>query len=161
MTNYDGFVTGDDSVDENPMVKYLSYYAPFMEAIFIALGCLVPVFLNIAMNRRSNKSNNFYAWMVVGSVGAIMIVMMYLSTRGVKKMTPDDKRRAISKTLQGVRDRVDLQPDNRKEASLKDTLDAFLQTLNPRTTMDDVPGEESSDVAVVPTLGGVPRPRSL
>lgn len=161
MTNYDGFVTGDDSVDENPMVKYLSYYAPFMEAIFIALGCLVPVFLNIAMNRRSNKSNNFYAWMVVGSVGAIMIVMMYLSTRGVKKMTPDDKRRAISKTLLGVRDRVDLQSDNRSEANLKGALDKFLQTLNPRTNLDDVPGEESSDSSVVPTLGGVSRPRSI
>ena len=171
MTNYDGFVTGDDAVDENPLVKYLSYYAPFMEAIFIALGCLVPVFLNIAMNRRSNKSNNFYAWMVVGVVGALMILMMYLSSRGVQAMTPDDKRRAIAKTLAGVRERVDLQPDNAKEAGLRKSLDAYLQSLQGTTTGDDAKqetvGSEAEDVqaatavATTGALGGVGRPRSL
>ena len=68
MTNYDGAFTGDDNIDDN-FVKHLAYYAPFMEAIFIALGCLVPVFLNIAMNRRSEQVEQLYSWVVVGVVG--------------------------------------------------------------------------------------------
>ena len=45
MTSYDGIITGDDKVDNSFFVKHLSNYMPFMEAIFIALGCLVPIFI--------------------------------------------------------------------------------------------------------------------
>ena len=129
MTNYDGAFTGDDDVDENFFVKYLSYYAPFMEAIFIALGCLVPVFLNIAMNRRSNKSNNFYAWMVVGVVGAIMVLMMYLSSNGVKEMTFDDKKRSIQRSLASVKERVGLKMGVNEENALGEKINAFVEDV--------------------------------
>lgn len=129
MTNYDGAFTGDDDVDENFFVKYLSYYAPFMEAIFIALGCLVPVFLNIAMNRRSNKSNNFYSWMVVGVVGAVMVLMMYLSSKGVQEMNYEDKKKSIHRSLESIKDRVDLKQGDVKEEALGEKVGAFIAEL--------------------------------
>ena len=129
MTNYDGAFTGDDDVDENFFVKYLSYYAPFMEAIFIALGCLVPVFLNIAMNRRSNKSNNFYAWMVVGVVGAIMVLMMYMSSNGVKEMNFEDKKKSVQRSLESVKDRVGLKVGVVEESALGDKINAFVEDI--------------------------------
>lgn len=142
MTNYDGFTTGDDSIDDNFFVRNLSYYAPFMEACFIALGCLVPVFLNIAMNRRSNKDNNFYAWLVVGVVGVALVGMMYMSSTGVKQMTTDDKRNAIRKTLEGVADRVDLQQGDADESRLQQQVDRFVGRLN-----GEQPGPEQEEDA--------------
>ena len=121
--------TGDDSIDDNFFVKNLSYYAPFMEAVFIALGCLVPVFLNIAMNRRSNKSNNFYAWVVVGTVAVVMVAMMYMSSRGVKDMDYDDKRRSLERTLRAAKDRVALQMGNEQENRLGQKVDQFIAEI--------------------------------
>jgi len=129
MTNYDGAFTGDDDIDENFFVKNLSYYAPFMEAIFIALGCLVPVFLNIAMNRRSNKSSNFYSWVVVGVVGAIMILMMYLSSKGVQEMNYEDKKKSIQRSLEAIKERVDLKRGVTEEEALGEKVSAFMEEL--------------------------------
>ena len=130
MTNYDGFITGDDNIDENFFVKHLSYYAPFMEAIFIALGCLVPVFLNIAMNRRSNKKNNMYSWLIVGIIGIVMIIMMYLSSKGVSKMTYNDKKLSVKKNVEAVKERIDLDNQDPDESKLGVYIDAFLESLN-------------------------------
>ena len=57
----------------------------------IALGCLVTVFLNIEMNRKSNKINNFYSWLIVCIVSIIIIIMMYLISNGSKQMTIVEK----------------------------------------------------------------------
>ena len=100
-----------------------------MEAIFIALGCLVPVFLNIAMNRRSNKSNNFYAWMVVGVVGAIMVLMMYMSSNGVKEMNFEDKKKSVQRSLESVKDRVGLKVGVVEESALGDKINAFVEDI--------------------------------
>ena len=134
MTNYDGAFTGDDRIDGSFFVRNLSYYAPFMEALFIALGCLVPVFLNIAMNRRSNKINNFYCWIVVGVIGALMVLMMYLSSRGVQKMTFEDKQRSIERTLASVKERVDLQASDPREQRLSERVMAFIHDLRSSAT---------------------------
>jgi len=130
MTAYDGVITGDDKIDNNFFVKHLSSYMPFMEAIFIALGCLVPIFLNIAMNRNSNKKNNFYSWLVVGSVFVVMIIMMYISSKGVKNMNFDDKKKSIKKTLDGLKTRVDLNKNNSElEQVLEEKVDNFINSL--------------------------------
>ena len=65
-------------------MRNLNKLGPFMEAFFISLGCLIPIFLNIAITRDS-MNNNRRAWMVVSVIGVIMIVMMYLSVFGTKK----------------------------------------------------------------------------
>ncbi len=129
-TGYDGSITGDDDVDNSFMVTNLSSYMPFLEAIFIAIGCLVPVFLNIAMNRKSNKKNNFYSWLIVGIVGIIIIIMMYLSTRGLKKMNTKEKQKSIKKTLISIKERVDLDGNkNEDDTELDNKVNDFISSL--------------------------------
>lgn len=128
-TGYDGSITGDDDVDNSFFMKHLNSYMPLLEAIFIAIGCLVPVFLNIAMNRKSNKINNFYSWLVVGIVGIIIIIMMYLSSKGLKKMTIVEKQKSIKKSLESIKDRVDLNSSNENELELDNKVTNFLNTL--------------------------------
>ena len=129
-TGYDGSITGDDDVDNSFFMKHLNSYMPLLEAIFIALGCLVPVFLNIAMNRKSNKINNFYSWLVVGIVGIIIIIMMYLSSNGLKQMTIVEKQKSIKKSLESIKERVDLDSSkNENELELDNKVTNFLNTL--------------------------------
>ena len=130
MTSYDGIITGDDKVDNSFFVKHLSNYMPFMEAIFIALGCLVPIFINIAMNRRSNKKNNILSWLVVAFVGIVMVIMMFIGFRGVKNMTLDDKKKSIKKTLQSLKNRIDLDKNKHEdETELEATLENFINSI--------------------------------
>jgi len=129
-TGYDGSITGDDDVDNSFFMKHLNSYMPLLEAIFIALGCLVPVFLNIAMNRKSNKINNFYSWLVVGIVGIIIIIMMYLSSNGLKQMSIVEKQKSIKKSLESIKERVDLDSSkNENELELDNKVTNFLNTL--------------------------------
>ena len=92
MTSYDGIYTGDDKIDESIFVKYLNNYAPIAEAFFIALGCLVPVFLNIAMTNSKYNNNNIYSWVIIGIISLLVIIMMFVSVYGVKDMTIKDKK---------------------------------------------------------------------
>jgi len=129
-TGYDGSLTGDDSVDEHFLLKNLNSYMPFLEAIFIAIGCLVPVFLNIAMNRKSNKKNNFYSWLVVGIVGIIIIFMMYVSSRGVKTMNSDEKQKSLKKTIQSIKERLDLDGNKyESDVVLDNKVNEFINSL--------------------------------
>ena len=80
-----------------------------MEAFFIAFGCMVPIFLNIAMNRDPHNSNNMKAWIVVGVISLITMIMMYISTYGIQDMTTNDKKNSIKKTLIDLVDRLDIK----------------------------------------------------
>ena len=109
MTSYDGVHTGDDTVDNSFLLSNLNKLGPFMEALFISIGCLVPIFLNIAITRDSTSNNNIKAWAVVGVIGLIMVIMMYFSVYGMKDMTESDKKNSIKKTVDGLRERLDLE----------------------------------------------------
>ena len=130
-TSYDGIITGDKKIDNNFFVKNFNSYMPFMEAFFIGLGCLVPVFLNIAMNRKSNKINNIYSWIVVGSIGVIMIVMIFLSANGVKQMNINDKKNSIKKSLEKMKERLDLDKSKYKnETQLENYVDSVIENID-------------------------------
>lgn len=116
MTCYDGTVVSKDT-EEHFLVKYISYYAPIMEAVCIALGCLVPVFLNIAMANMAGNKNSFWCWLIVGVVSSFVIVVMYLSTTLATDMTLEDKKYSVKKTLEGLTERIDLTDDHGEEES--------------------------------------------
>jgi hypothetical protein len=131
MTSYDGVITGDDNIDSNFFVRNLNYYAPFMEAIFIALGCLVPVFLNIAMSRGGNAKNNMYCWIIVGVMGISILGMMYLSSKGVSNMNYNDKKNSLKKTLNSIRERIDLDNKNgEQETKLNKYIDNLITQID-------------------------------
>lgn len=107
MTTYDGTIVSEEN-ENNVFVKNLGYYAPIMEAVFIAFGCLVPVFLNIAMTRMDGNTSNFWSWVIVGVVFVCVIGMMYMSVQGIEDMTTKDKKYSVKKTLEGLAERIDL-----------------------------------------------------
>ena len=130
-TSYDGIITGDNKIDNNFFVRHLNSYMPLLEACFIALGCLVPVFLNIAMNRRSDKINNIYSWIIVGIIGVVLIIMIYISANGVHTMNTNDKKNSIKKTLHSLKERVDLDKNKHKnETKLQEYVDDFIKNID-------------------------------
>jgi hypothetical protein len=126
MTSYDGVYTGDDKVDNSFLLSNLNKLGPFMEALFISIGCLIPIFLNIAITRDSTSSNNAKAWIVVGIIGVIMVAMMYLSVTGMKEMSERDKKNSIKKTLDGLKERLDLQ----KNRNLHKYVNEFINNID-------------------------------
>jgi hypothetical protein len=129
MTGYDGSFTGDKDIDGSKFIKYLGVYAPIMEAVFIAIGCLVPVFLNIAMSRSGVNKNVRNAWTVVAAVLVIVLFMMYLSVKGIQPMTMEDKKNSIKKTLESVLKRIDLKKDDPIEKDTYQKVDTLINNL--------------------------------
>lgn len=124
MTAYDGIITGDDTVDESWLTKNMNRIMPFVEAVFITIGCLIPVFLNIAMTRSDYNKNNLYSWMALGGISLIVLVVIYFSVKGVRPMSEDEKKRALKKTLIDLEDRLDI-----KDTELKSTLENLQANL--------------------------------
>ena len=125
MTSYDGINSGDDKIEGSFLVRNLNKLGPFMEAFFIALGCLIPIFLNIAITRDRNSNNNSKSWIVVGVVGIIMVIMMYLSVKGMKNMDQKDRKKSLKNTLTSLKDRLDIDDDN----ELSPKIDDFIKNI--------------------------------
>ena len=123
MTSYDGIYSGDSDVDDSFFVKHLNKMAPFLEAFFIAIGCLIPVFIHIAMSRDNNNNNNRNSWVIVGIIACIMIIMMFLSVNGVRDMTIKDKKKSIKKTLLDLKDRLDIKNIDIEDVGNQDSLE--------------------------------------
>ena len=129
MTAYDGISTGDATIDDSKFNKNLPYYLPVMEAVFISIGCLIPVFLNIAMTRNRSNKNNMYAWIVVAITAITIFAVMYMAAKGVKPMTSEDKRRSMKKTLEQMKKRLDLKDETPEEKNLNDIYNDFMKRL--------------------------------
>lgn len=127
MTSYDGISTGDEKIDNSFLIRNLNKLGPFMEAFFISLGCLIPIFLNIAITRDSMNNNNSKAWTVVSVIGIIMVIMMYFSVFGTKEMELKDKKRSINKTVRDLQDRLAI---GENDGNLKLLIEDFLVKVN-------------------------------
>ena len=126
-TAYDGFITGDDEVDESFWVKKYNSYMPFFEAICMAIGCLLPVFINIGMTRSDTNNNKKYAWVIVGLVTLMIIGLMYISVKGVKNLNHNEKVNSMKKTIKDLQDRLDINGENENELNQK--IDNFVGSL--------------------------------
>ena len=114
MTNYDGIYTGDNT-DDSWLVKNLNSYMPILEGVFIAIGCLVPVFIHIAMDRTNPNINNTYCWIIIAIISIILIIMMYISSKGVKTLNTTEKKKSLVKSINDMTDRLDIDPANNIE----------------------------------------------
>ena len=54
---------------------------------------------------------------------------MYLSSKGLKKMTIVEKQKSIKKSLESIKERVDLDSSNENELDLYNKVTNFLNTL--------------------------------
>ena len=114
LTAYDGF----DTDNKNPMLANLQYYSPVMEALFISLGCLIPVFLHIGMERSGNPQ----ALYPVVAIFIVMVVMMFLSSNGIKDMTDKEKKNSLTKTINHAIKRLDLKESDTNVSTAVDIL---------------------------------------
>ena len=73
------------------------------------------------------NNNNINSWIVIFIIFAIVILMMYLSVRGIKTMTKDDKRNSLLKTISDMKARLDINETT--DADLKTKIDAFTEGL--------------------------------
>ena len=124
MTKYDSTYSGDDNIDENFFVKKINAYLPFLEGFFIAIGCVIPIILNIAMTKDNYNTNNKKAWNILLLLALLVAIMMFFSVRGSEKMTENDKKNSIRKTLKDLKIRLDIQ-----EKNLNNKIDNFLGKL--------------------------------
>lgn len=125
MTSYDGVNSGDEKIENSFLLRNLNKLAPFMEALFISIGCLIPIFINIAITRDKNSNNNNKSWYVVGGIGLILVFMMYMSVSGMKNMTENEKKNSIKNTLNSLKDRLDINEDS----ELYNKIDNFTNNV--------------------------------
>jgi hypothetical protein len=129
LTAFDEGFTGDESIDDNFFVKNRNVIAPVIEAIGIVIGCLIPIFLNIAMKRNNFNNNTRYAWVIILMVAIFMGIMMYLGSNTIQVMTNDDKRNGLKKTLNELRERYDINSRNKTDAELDEKVKQFISKL--------------------------------
>lgn len=127
MTKYDGSYSGDDDIDDNFWVKNINRYLPFLEAFFICIGCIIPIFLHIAMSRDNYNANNKKAWLILGIISLLCCIMLFLSVQGVKKMTTKNKQKSIKKSLKDIKLRLDI--NDYKDQDLNDKIEKFILNL--------------------------------
>lgn len=129
MTGYDGSYTGDQEIDDNFLVSNIATIGPVFEGIFIVIGCLIPIFLSIAMKRNDFNYNNKFAWLFVLIIGLFIFIMMYLSVNGLKNMTSKDKKNSLKKSLRDLKRRLDIKEDKIEEKEISIKMEKFINSL--------------------------------
>lgn len=134
MTVYDTMSSGDDELDNSFWVRNIEYYGPVIEAVSVSIGCLVPIFLVIAMSRQEYNHNNKRSWYIVGAIVVLALGMIYVSTIGVKDLTVKEKINGLTKNLDTIILRLGIKETNNDNETeiLKDIelLKSKLNTIN-------------------------------
>lgn len=124
LTAYDDVEIGDNKLQKD-YSDIVEKFSPVLEAIFITIGCLIPVFLNIAMKNSTTDNNNFISWIIISIVLFVIIIMMYFSYKKIGIMTTENKKNGIINTLNTLKKRYNIN-----EIGLKDEVDNFINKLN-------------------------------
>ena len=125
LTIYDDSNTGDKSINQNYFVRNRENFMPLIEMVFIFIGCIIPIFLHIAMEKSEYVS--IRSWYVIIFVAILMISMMYISYRNIEPMTYEDKINSIVSNLRFSMKRSDLSTSKEKE--IYEKCENFISTL--------------------------------
>lgn len=112
LSKYDGSYTGDEKLEGNIITRNLEVITPILEAVFISIGCLIPVILVIAMKSSKYDRNSRNAWIIISIVIVISVIMFYYASKGITTFTKKEKINVINHNLDGILDRVDIQSNN-------------------------------------------------
>lgn len=127
LTAFDNIDIGDNELQKD-YSNIVEKFSPILEAIFITIGCLIPVFLNIAMKNSSTDNNNLYSWFIIYFILLVIIIMMYFSYKNRQVMTLENKKNGIKNTLEMLKTRYDITEQNEK--TLNNKINNFLKKLN-------------------------------
>lgn len=125
LTIYDDSNTGDKSINQNYFVRNRENFMPLIEMVFIFIGCIIPIFLHIAMEKSEYVS--IRSWYVIIFVAILMISMMYISYRNIEPMTYEDKINSIVSNLRFSMKRSDLSTPKEKE--IYEKCENFISNL--------------------------------
>lgn len=112
LSKYDGSYTGDEKLEGNIITRNLEVITPILEAVFISIGCLIPVILVIAMKSNKYDRNSRNDWIIISIVIVISVIMFYYASKGITTFTKKEKINVIRHNLDGILDRVDIQANN-------------------------------------------------
>ena len=125
LTSYDDMDVGDDKLEHYKTI--VEKISPILEAVFILIGCLIPVFLNIAMKRSDFNNNSRTCWIIIYVVLLAILFMMYYSYKNIETMTLDNKKNGIKNTLNKIKLRYDINDKNNTNLNTK--IDIFKNSL--------------------------------
>ena len=125
LTSYDDMDVGDDKLEHYKNI--VEKISPILEAVFILIGCLIPVFLNIAMKRSDFNNNSRTCWIIICVVLLAILFMMYYSYKNIETMTIDNKKNGIKNTLNKIKLRYDINDKNNTNLNTK--IDNFKNSL--------------------------------
>lgn len=123
LTLYDNTYLGDKNIHNNFFVKYRENISPLIEMLFIFIGCIIPIFLHIAMEKSEYVSNR--SWIVIYIVCVLMIIMMYISYNTIEPMTYDDKKMSLKYKLMDSLKRCDISKESKEKEK-----DIYLKCMN-------------------------------
>lgn len=129
LTIYDDSNTGDKSINQNYFVRNRENFMPLIEMVFIFIGCIIPIFLHIAMEKSEYVS--IRSWYVIILVAILMITMMYISYINIESMTYEDKINSIVSNLRFSMKRSDLSTPKEKE--IYEKCENFISNLKRQT----------------------------
>lgn len=127
LTAFDNIDIGDNELQKD-YSNIVEKFSPILEAVFITIGCLIPVFLNIAMKNSSTDNNNLYSWLIIYFILLVIIIMMYFSYKNRQVMTSENKKNGIKNTLEMLKTRYDITEQNEK--TLNNEINNFLKKIN-------------------------------
>lgn len=128
LTLYDDTYLGDKKIHNHFFIKNRENISPLIEMVFIFIGCIIPIFLHIAMEKSEYVSNR--SWIVIYIVFVLMIIMMYISYKSIEPMTFDDKKISIKQKLMTSLKRCDIsEKSNEKEKDIYLKCMEFINTL--------------------------------
>lgn len=127
LTAYDDIDVGDDKLNNyNNIIEEIT---PIIEAVFIVIGCLIPIFLNIAMKRSNFNNNSRTCWIIICIIMLGILIMMYYSYKNIEVMTLDNKKNGIKNTLNKIKIRYNINDTNNTilNAKIKSFNDSLFE----------------------------------
>lgn len=120
-----------DIGDTNLQKKYsdiVKHWTPLIEAVFIVIGCLIPIFLNIAMKNSKFDNINHYAWIIVITIVLLIFFMMYFSSKNITTMNSKNKTNGILNTLNKLKVRYNI--NDKTDQQLNEKINEFIQNIS-------------------------------
>ena len=121
LTSFDDVDTGDVSL-EKTFSGILNKFKPMLEGIFLIIGCLIPILLNIAMKR--NDCNNSYIWIILLLIFVFITLMLFYSYYDSHELTTENKSKGISNTLKELKIRYKI--NSKYDKKMNEEIDNFL-----------------------------------
>lgn len=110
LTTYDSFNIGNK--EKTNFSNFIGNIEPLINAIFIVIGCLIPIFLVIGMKKLKYNNSSSISWLIILGISIIIFILMFLSYKNISKITLEEKRNSIKYNLENIKKRLNISKDS-------------------------------------------------